>query len=74
VRWIRSHPKLNKMVVIILSGTAHQEDVNEAYRSGANSFLLKSPKPGHLHKTVDLIQSYWLNQNFSSGLQPRDRL
>jgi CheY-like chemotaxis protein len=73
VRWIRSHPKLNRTVVIVLSGTAHQDDVNEAYRSGANSFLLKSPSPGHLHNVVSLIQSYWLNQNHPSGLRANDR-
>jgi len=68
VRWIRSHPKLNKIVVIVLSGTARQEEINEAYRSGVNSFLLKSPNPRHLHNTVTLIQSYWLTQNFSPRL------
>ncbi len=71
LRWIRSHPKLNRTVVIVLSGTAHQEDVNEAYRSGANSFLLKSANCRHLEATVSLIQSYWLGQNRSSGIAPR---
>lgn len=65
LRWIRSHPKLNRLVVIVLSGTAQQEDINEAYRSGANSFLLKSANPRHLEDTVGLIQSYWLGQNLS---------
>jgi len=63
LRWLRAHPKLNKLVVIVLSGTALQEDVNEAYRSGANSFLLKSPNSRDLQDTVRLIQSYWLGQN-----------
>jgi CheY-like chemotaxis protein len=63
LRWIRAHPAFKKLVVIVLSGTANQEEVNEAYRSGANSFLLKSPNPRHLHTTVSLIQSYWLNRN-----------
>lgn len=68
LRWIRVHPTLSKLVVIVLSGTAHQEDVNEAYRLGANSFLLKSANSRHLQHTVNLIQSYWLNQNFMPGL------
>jgi CheY-like chemotaxis protein len=67
VRWIRAHPEHNGIVVIVLSGTAHQEEVNEAYRSGANSFLLKSPNPRQLHNIVSLIQYYWLNQNFPPG-------
>ena len=68
LRWLRAHPKLYRLVVIVLSGTAHQEDINEAYRCGANSFLLKSPNSRHLQHTVKLIQSYWLNQNFMPGL------
>jgi CheY-like chemotaxis protein len=72
LRWLRGHPKLNRLVVIVLSGTAHQEDVNEAYRCGANSFLLKSPSSRHLQDTVNLIQSYWLNQNFMPGLSVKE--
>lgn len=63
LKWLRAHPKLSRLVVVVLSGTAQQEDVNEAYRSGANSFLLKSASSRHLHDTVKLIQSYWLGQN-----------
>ena len=67
LRWIRSHAKLNKMVVIVHSGTAHQEQVNEAYRCGANSFLLKPANSRHLDAIVKLIQSYWLGQNVPVG-------
>ena len=72
--WLRAHPKLNRLVVIVLSGTAQQEDVNEAYRCGANSFLLKSPSSRHLQHTVNLIQSYWLNQNFMPGMSLKETL
>lgn len=67
LRWLRAHPKLRRMVVIVLSGTAHQEEVNKAYRSGANSFLLKSANSRHLQDTVSHIQSYWLGQNTAAG-------
>ena len=62
LRWIRCHPAFKSLVVIVLSGTANQEEVNEAYRCGANSFLLKSPNPRDLQTTVSLIQSYWLTR------------
>lgn len=67
LRWVRAHPKLCRMVVIVLSGTAHQEEVNQAYRSGANSFLLKSANSRHLQETVSHIQAYWLGQNKAIG-------
>lgn len=68
LRWIRSHAKFKKLVVIVLSGTAHQEEINAAYRSGANSFLLKSANSRHLENTVSFIQSYWLSQNIAPGM------
>lgn len=67
LRWVRAHPTLARMVVIVLSGTAQQEEVNEAYRHGANSFLLKSANSRHLQDTVSHIQSYWLGQNLAAG-------
>ena len=69
LRWLRAHPKLGRIIVIVLSGTARQEEINEAYRSGANSFLLKSGSSGHLEATVNLIQRYWLVQNLSHAMR-----
>lgn len=67
LRWIRAHPKFKKLVVIVWSGTADEEEIKEAYRSGANSFLLKTPNLQHLQKAVNLIRSYWLNQNLAAS-------
>jgi CheY-like chemotaxis protein len=71
VRWIRGHSKLHQLYVVVLSGYAHEEQVREAYRSGANSFLLKASNPFELEKTVGIIQSAWLTQH---GQQTRVRV
>jgi CheY-like chemotaxis protein len=67
LRWIRGHPGFKKLVMIVWSGSAHEEEIAEAYRSGANSFLFKTSSPNQLQDTVNLICYYWLNQNLSAG-------
>lgn len=48
LQWIREHPKLKKLLVVVLTGQpvdspAHAFMVEKAYELGANSFLRKSP-------------------------------
>jgi len=69
VRWLRGHKHFSKLAVLILSGYAREEEVRQAYQSGASSFLLKPSNPCHLEKTVGLIQSCWLAQNSSPDAQ-----
>ena len=39
--WIRHHPKLAPLRVVMLTGSPRSEDVNRAYRMGANSYVSK---------------------------------
>ncbi|HVV01540.1 MAG TPA: response regulator [Verrucomicrobiae bacterium] len=41
LKWIRKHPRLNWLPVVILSGSEMKEDICEAYGTGANSYLVK---------------------------------
>lgn len=63
LKWIRSHPGLQSLIVIILSSSRNPQDVNNAYRAGANSYVVK---PTSLAVLVDLVQAlclYWLRFN-----------
>jgi len=58
--WMRSKPGLSGLRVVVLTSSDRLKDVNEAYRLGANSFLVKPydlPKLVHLAK---LIEEFWL--------------
>src|SRR5262249_13890805 len=60
LRWIRHEPGLSELRVIVLTASDHIRDVNEAYRLGANSFMVK---PLDFQNYVELgksIQDYWL--------------
>ena len=60
LQWIRKHPDLNRLPVIVLSGSELQEDIRKAYAEGANSYFVK---PLGFDALVDLIRnisSVWL--------------
>jgi len=60
LRWIREHPTLNRLVVIVLTSSAQQRDIDAAYALQANCFLTK---PGALDETIEMaraIKSCWL--------------
>lgn len=63
LKWVRAHPVLHSLVVIIFTSSAEPRDISEAYRSGANSYLVK---PSNLNTLTELaigLRSYWLRLN-----------
>ena len=41
LRWIRNQPEFLKLRVVVVTSSTEVRDVNEAFRLGANSFILK---------------------------------
>ncbi len=60
LRWIRQHPKLNRLPVIVLSGSELQDDIRKAYSEGANSYLVKPLGFEALVELIKNISSVWL--------------
>jgi CheY-like chemotaxis protein len=54
LRWIREHPTLRNLVVVILSSSSQQRDVDDAYALQANCFLTK---PSSLNDTVEMVRA-----------------
>jgi len=62
LRWVRHRPGLETLPIVVLTSSHKALDMNEAYRLGANSFLLK---PNDLQGLIELARAldrYWLNQ------------
>ena len=59
LKWIRQHPVLSPLRVIVLTSSDQIRDVNLAYQLGANAFLVK---PVEFEGFVQLVQmlEYWL--------------
>ncbi|MBD2777618.1 response regulator [Iningainema tapete] len=61
--WLRQQPELKRLPVIILTSSKQNNDINQAYDLGANSYLVK---PVGLNPLIDVVQNlnlYWLLLN-----------
>ena len=63
LRWIRNHPELGNLPVVVLSGSELQEDIRHAYSVGANSYLVKPLGFDALVTLVKSIDAVWLSAN-----------
>jgi CheY-like chemotaxis protein len=60
LQWIRSQPGLAPLRVLVLTSSEELRDVNEAYRLGANSFLVKPLDFQDFTQLSRLISDFWL--------------
>lgn len=72
--WIRAQPALRPLIVIIFTASANQCDVDDAYRLGANSFLIKPAGTDRLTDLIKALHAYWFGCNRFARLPVGDRL
>ncbi len=60
---IKTHPKLKRIPVIILSSSAEEADRALGYDLGVNSYLVKPISFEGFLKVVGTIKDYWLTLN-----------
>ena len=63
LKQIRADPRLRKFIVVILTSSLADSDIERAYELGANSFLTKPNNIEDLQELVELIGQYWLHKN-----------
>lgn len=63
LKWIRAHPTLYSRVVIIFTSSAEPRDIAEAYKAGANSYLVKPTNLSSLTELANGLKNYWLRLN-----------
>jgi CheY-like chemotaxis protein len=61
--WIRQQSGLNDLVVIVLTSSNQRADLQEAYRLGANSYVIKPPTAQQLSDLARAFKWYWLEFN-----------
>ena len=60
LHWVRSHPSLKSLPILVLTSSCHDMDVKRAYERGTNTCLVK---PIHFEALVTMIKTidfYWL--------------
>jgi len=60
LKWIRTQPQFKDLVVLILTASNLDEDINLAYQLKANSFLVKSTSVEQLRRMARFIRDYWI--------------
>ena len=63
LRWIRAQPSLSRLIVLVLTSSEYVKDVDEAYKLGANSFLVKPMDFENAVQMGELIGRYWIGFN-----------
>lgn len=66
--WIRGHPTLRLLPVVVLTSSDEARDMERAYALGVNSYLLKPVRFEDLLDMVKSIGMYWLILNKSAAV------
>jgi len=65
---IRSTPGLRKLIVVMLTSSPSDADVDQAYALGANAYLVKPMGLEKLTATLQAIKDFWLTHNYAARL------
>jgi CheY-like chemotaxis protein len=59
LKWLYHHPDCNLIPKIVFTASKHASDVLEAYKWGANSYLVKPSGYEKLTEMLKLVFDYW---------------
>jgi CheY-like chemotaxis protein len=59
LHWIRYHPQLVNTFVVVLTSSNQDRDRQEAFRLGANSYLVKPTDPDRLTRMIEQVVARW---------------
>lgn len=59
LEFLKSHPALSVIPVVMLSSSEDHDDIRQAYLLGASSFLVKPPTLAGLKTLLKKIHEYW---------------
>lgn len=65
LRRIKQHPKFSNIPVIVLTASAEDHDVEEAYRLGCNSYIVKPVEFNKFLEVASQVEVYWCALNMS---------
>jgi CheY-like chemotaxis protein len=70
LEWLRNEPQLKRLLVVVLTSSNLQADVDRAYELGANSYLVKPVSFDEMVHLIQRFEAYWseINRTPSSPL------
>lgn len=63
LEWVRSQEYLRRLVVIVITSSMAQADVDRAYDLGVNGFLVKPSEYAELIAMMKRLTEFWLRDN-----------
>jgi CheY-like chemotaxis protein len=70
LQWLRQHPEMKALRVIVLTSSQDIYDVNRAYELGANSFLVKPLEFENYAALTRTLAKFWFEQSKTPALAP----
>lgn len=61
--WIRQHPGLKRLPVVVLTSSREYADVNHVYDLGANAYIVKPPDFEQLVEILKTLNLHWITYN-----------
>ncbi len=66
LRALKSDPRLRAIPVVVFTSSREPSDIAEAYRLGANSYVVKPLDPDAFAEHVATVGAYWLTTNLTA--------
>lgn len=63
LEWLRGDDRFKSIIVVVLTSSEEPSDLSNAYKLGANSYLVKPPTPEQLEELAKAFKLYWLEYN-----------
>lgn len=63
LEWIRQRPVLKRLLVVVLTSSQENSDLDRAYDLGTNSYLVKPVDFQDFVSLIEIVDTYWLGCN-----------
>jgi len=60
---IRRHPRTRKLVVVVMTSSVEEQDIEACYRLGVNSYVLKPLAFQQVQEVSQHVGAYWMQLN-----------
>ena len=72
LEWLKGQEALRRIPVVMLTSSEQPSDVDAAYDSGVNSYLVKPVEYDSLFKMLKAVNLYWMMLNEHPNRPPND--
>jgi CheY-like chemotaxis protein len=74
LQWLRQEPDFKRLLIVVLTSSNLQSDVDRAYDLGANSYLVKPVSFDEMANLIQRFEMYWTEINRTPSTPAADRI